>query len=209
MILEDDCLPNHSFFRYCSNLLEHYRDNPKVMSIGGYSPQRPEIPETASYRFSKYPSTWGWATWRRAFEGFDPSLKNWSEARDSSWLCNHLGSTTYGRYWAYMFNRAHNGSNDWDYAWAYHCWVQDGLSIRPNFNLVQNLGFTNSATHTKDASHPFARIRSQEIKMPLTHPGNTDIDPMREAELEDILYSGIRKRQLQLLRLQALKYSAQ
>lgn len=197
IILEDDCLPDDSFFEYCAALLEQYESDPQIMSICGYRAEPLDPNESFSYFFSKYPSNWGWATWRRAFQGYDPDLLTWSEDK-ISWLAEHLGSQAFARYWAYLFKRSKKGANDWDYAWAYHCWRHHGLSIRPQVSLVENIGFGPDATHTKDAAHPYGFKASGVMTFPLAHPRKPILSIAKESLLEDLYYSGMRERQLRM-----------
>jgi hypothetical protein len=76
IILEDDCLPVPSFFWYCDELLQKYRDEPRVMTICGSNWLR-ETPSNDSYVFTTHCSIWGWATWRRAWRTYDVDLKSW------------------------------------------------------------------------------------------------------------------------------------
>lgn len=198
IILEDDCLPEPTFFTYCEQLLNQYRENYTVTCIGGYKPDLLKSTKDTSYFFSRYPCTWGWATWRRAYKGFNPALKSWSEPRDYRWLSDHLGGEKYARYWAYMFEKAKRGEDYWDYAWAYHCWKQNGLAIRPTQNLIKNIGFDLDATSTTDAQHPFARTASEEMLFPMHHPETLRQCERIDAEIEDLLYSGMRRRQLRI-----------
>ena len=67
IVLEDDTVPDPSFFRFCDELLERHRDDERVLSIGGNGFQFDGPASEDSYCFSRYPKTWGWATWRRAW----------------------------------------------------------------------------------------------------------------------------------------------
>lgn len=199
IILEDDCLPDTSFFPFCATLLDKYRADHRIFTIGGFRAEDIEQTNGCSYYYSKYPCTWGWATWRRAYQDFDPNLTLWSEDKKIAWLTKYLTNPVYAHYWAYMLTRARNGSNDWDYAWAYHCWLNNAVSIRSNVNLIQNTGFGTTATHTKDTKHPFGKKSSATCTFPISHPSEIKTIPRLEDLLEDLLYSGIRRRQLQLL----------
>lgn len=199
IILEDDCLPDITFFRFCSNLLEKYRDDSRIFTIGGFKAENTIGENHNSYYYSKYPCTWGWATWKRSYKDFDPNLADWSEDKNLQWLTDYLGDPFYANYWAYMLTKAKQGSNDWDYAWAYHCWINNALSIRPNINLIQNTGFNTMATHTKDSNHPFGKILSSKMSFPMRHPSEIKTTPHMDQILEDLIYSGIRKRQMHLL----------
>ena len=82
IVLEDDCIPDPSFFSFCEQLLEYYRDDERVMHISGNNFQ-PDQPSTSyGYYFSKYTHAWGWATWRRAWKHFDWALEHWPELRN-------------------------------------------------------------------------------------------------------------------------------
>src|SRR6185503_18016127 len=79
IILEDDCVPAQSFFRFCAELLDHYRDEERVMHICG-SNYVPGVPvSSSSYYFSKYALVWGWATWARAWQQMDLEMKGWPQ----------------------------------------------------------------------------------------------------------------------------------
>jgi hypothetical protein len=86
IILEDDTLPHSTFFRFCSELLERYRDDQRVMMICGQNLQFGRKVNPYSYYFSRCPHIWGWATWRRAWNHFDLKMKSWPALRNTSWL---------------------------------------------------------------------------------------------------------------------------
>ena len=87
IILEDDCVPDPTFFQFCEDLLEKYREDKRVMNIGGTNWQWPSPRSHHSYFFSIFNITgWGWATWRRAWQYYDPAVRLWPAFRDTSWL---------------------------------------------------------------------------------------------------------------------------
>jgi len=79
IILEDDCLPHQSFFWFCQELLEYYRNDTRIMHISGDNFQFGRKRGEGSYYFSKYSHVWGWATWRRAWKCFDINMKSFEE----------------------------------------------------------------------------------------------------------------------------------
>jgi hypothetical protein len=124
IILEDDCLPHASFFRYCDELLEHYVDDERVMHISGNNHYSTQIEITDSYSFSCYTLSWGWATWRRAFRHFDPEIKLWPTLRDTSWLLDVLGDPRAVKHWKRIYDRTHadiRKLNAWDFQWLFAC----------------------------------------------------------------------------------------
>ena len=194
IILEDDCLPDMSFFKYCSTLLEYYRNNEKIMSIGGHRYDGPDDFENNSYCFSKYPATWGWATWRRAWGKYDLQMKDWNDLRNTDWLEKILKNESYVKYWTYMFDKMCTGVDTWDYALTFSFWHENGISIRSNINLISNIGFNENATHTKHPNENIQLRLGKEIPFPLKHPDEIEIDDVYEDRIEWVSFSGITKR---------------
>ena len=169
IILEDDCLPDDSFFGYCRSLLDRYRDDPRVMMISGDSFQPCRRTES-SYYFSRWTHIWGWASWRRAWQYFDVELKSWESLRKNLEFAKEFESLEEFQYWSGIFDGLAAGQIDtWDFAWMYACWEQRGLAILPESNLVTNIGFGHGATHTKDAESRLANLPTQSLEF-LVHP---------------------------------------
>lgn len=170
IILEDDCLPDSSFFRFCDELLEHYRDDKRVMTISGNNFQYRTRRTPESYYFSRYPHTWGWATWRRAWELYDFEVKAWTQLRETNWLSDVLGDRESVAYWRGVFDSLNDTSDVWDYQWIFSCWVQDAMAILPSVNLISNIGWGEDATHTKTLDNPSANLPVEAMSFPLSHP---------------------------------------
>lgn len=194
IILEDDCIPDPTFFNYCTALLEYYRDAEKIMTIGGYRCDGPNEFNTDSYFFSKYPSTWGWATWKRSWEKFDLDMKEWATLRNTDWLSDILSKNEYIHYWQRIFDKMCNNLDAWDYALAFACWLNGGLSIRSKINLISNIGFGPDATHTFYINDEISFRRSQPMPFPLVHPKEIIVYPLDEDRIEWVIYSGMTKR---------------
>jgi hypothetical protein len=171
IILEDDCLPHPSFFRFCEELLERYRDDERIMTINGHSflPEGKKLPY--SYYFSAYVHIWGWASWRRAWQYYDVEMKVWPLLRGARWLWDLVRHKTVAEYWQKAFDDVADGRIDtWDYQWMFNCWAQNGLAIAPAVNLVSNIGFGGASTHTHTKDYAFAESPLFEVKFPLRHP---------------------------------------
>jgi len=153
IILEDDCVPDPSFFSFCHRLLAHYRDDQRVMHIGGFNFQPKEFSNIYSYFFSKYTiASGGFATWRRAWKHYNWKLSIWQEVRDSGFIESFCGDPYEQRYWREIGDTMSLGAKDvWDYQWNLSCWTQNGLAILPSVHLLSNVGFGDDATHTKQA----------------------------------------------------------
>lgn len=170
IVLEDDCLPHPSFFRYCDEMLERYRFDHRIAHISGVNFQSGHRRTEHSYYFSRYNHIWGWASWRRAWQHYDPDLNLWPSVRDGGWLSDLLVDQQLVNYWTKVFDRVHGGDFDtWDYQWLLACWLQNGLSIIPAVNLVTNIGFGADSTHTSE-NNPTSNIPAQELAFPINSP---------------------------------------
>ena len=175
IILEDDCVPHPSFFRFCEELLARYRSDERVMHIAGSTYREHPVRTPHSYFFSQWNGAWGWATWRRAWRYFDPTVRLWPQLSKTSWLADFLESDVAIRYWADAFTAAFEREGDvdyWDHQWTFACWANSGLTITPNVNLVSNLGCGLDGTHTLFAGDPFGNVPANEMTFPLAHPPN-------------------------------------
>ncbi|MDX2254017.1 MAG: glycosyltransferase family 2 protein [Pseudanabaenaceae cyanobacterium bins.39] len=172
IILEDDCLADPSFFPFCEELLEKYRDDQRIFAISGNNFQDGRRRTNHSYYYSIYNHCWGWATWRRAWQYYDVEMKLWETIRNGDWLDDILQHKNAAKYWRYKFQQTYAGKfNTWDYQWTLSCWLQSGLTILPNQNLVSNIGFDSEAsTHTKNKNSPLANIPTETMQFPLKHP---------------------------------------
>jgi len=171
IIFEDDCLPHPSFFPFCAELLERYRHDQRVMMIGGINFLGEWKSPFQSYYFSLLGGTWGWATWRRAWQLNDPEIKVWPQVLDARVLEQLFPNPRHFAYWRDIFQQAYNGflEDVWDYQWLFTCWINGGYRLFPEVNLVSNIGFREDATHTF-GDHPLANMPTREITFPLKHP---------------------------------------
>ena len=150
IILEDDCLPDPSFFIFCEQMLERYRNDLRIMHIGGDNFQFGRQRGNGDYYFSKMSHVWGWATWRRAWKYYDVEMKSLEDFIKNNYIKDIFNNKKIIDNWLKILNETKNNEIDtWDYQWTYTIWSQNGLSIIPNKNLVGNIGFGNNATHTK------------------------------------------------------------
>jgi hypothetical protein len=171
IILEDDCLPDQSFFRFCEELLDRYRNDFRVGMISGDNFQFGRRYTQNSYYFSKYMHIWGWATWRDRWVGsYDVNLSDWPQIREQDLLVDLLGDQKEAAYWSALFEKVYAGKIDtWDYQWAFANLIRKRLGVLPSVNLISNIGFGVQATHTVRTSH-LANLPVSSIQFPLIHP---------------------------------------
>ena len=181
IILEDDVIPNLSFFYFVQELLKKYRNNEKVMHIGGNNFQKGIVRGEHSYYFSNYCHIWGWGSWRRAWKKYDLKMKEYEIFISSEIFERIIQSKNEKKYWLKkLFVAKNNLIDTWDYQWLYSIWLNEGIAITPNYNLTTNIGFSMEGTHTDYGVSHLANLTLQEIKS-ITHP--TKIEIQREADL--------------------------
>ena len=181
IILEDDVVPNDSFFDFTAELLDYYRDDERVMMIGGYNFYG-DIPISESYTFFNRTSIWGWATWKRAWDKMDAEMNGWKKLKSSGYI-----QKNFARNVATMlirdFDRAYYKEVDtWDYTWEYSVVLNKGLCILPRVNLITNVGGNDA-----DATHTFGDVKNYDISditFPLVHPKTVDLNKAFIDELE-------------------------
>ena len=152
IVLEDDCIAEPSFFRFCEELLEYYRHDERVAHIGGFNFQETRPVGKHSYYFSKYTiASGGWATWRRAWKYYDWKVEQWPQLKEAGLVECWCDDPLERQSWTSTFDRMHRGAPDvWDYQWNLACWAQNSLAILPSVHLLKNIGFGPDATHTKN-----------------------------------------------------------
>lgn len=180
IILEDDCIPHPDFFDYCTTLLARYRNDSRIWSICGSNFQRGNRRGDASYYFSIHGDSWGWATWRRAWEHYSAAEDLWFHFRDSGRLADIFPIPAERRYWADILDRLfiEQSPNTWDYQWWLSSWMNNGLHAWPNSCLVSNRGFDETGTHTLCSSE-WENLQLEPLG-PLTHP--EFVLPCRQAD---------------------------
>lgn len=148
IILEDDCLPDVSFFGFAKQMLSVYKDDPRVMHIGGFNAEGKSNTKE-DYVFSQRPCAWGWATWRRAWDKYDVNMPTWPAVRDSGVLkwrfANKYAYEDRVKEWDDIY---YHNIDAWGYAWDYALMINNAYAVYPAVNLVQNIGFGEEATHT-------------------------------------------------------------
>lgn len=193
IVLEDDCIADPSFFSYCDEMLTRYADDQRVMAVSGNNYQLGRRHSNASYYFSKYPHCWGWATWRRAWQHFDLKASAWPAFRDADGLATMCDNEFEQKYWIEIFDKVHVGrSKSWAFPWLLACWMQHGLTILPEVNLVSNIGFGDDATHTRRKSK-VAELRTQPLG-PINHPAWVTRNVAADRFTDKLMFSGAVRR---------------
>jgi hypothetical protein len=155
IILEDDCVPDKSFFSYCEKYLDIFEYDKTVWHIAGNNLlgeyQNYEIDQNII--FSNFNFIWGWATWSNRWSSYDSELTTFNS---TDFIDKIFTNKKDQEFWKSVFYRVKNKelTTCWDYQWTFVCWRNSGISIVPKKNLVKNIGFDSNATHTQ-TPNPF------------------------------------------------------
>jgi hypothetical protein len=150
IILEDDTLPDLTFFSYCQSMLHHYENVEPVMHIAGSNLQFGIRRGSYSYYFSKYPMIWGWATWKRAWEKYSYNI---TDSREK--ITENIEASVVDKNDSQFFIEQIESVKDkkidtWDYQWLYTLLKYKGVGAVPQSSLIRNIGFNELATHTSN-----------------------------------------------------------
>lgn len=209
IMVEDDCIPNPTFFRFCTELLEHYRDDERVVAIGGTNDDAPEeLFVGASYAFTTFNSIWGWATWARSWHAHraafprphDATTRRVQYSRNPPRFAPEaaprpfVGPThdftrekPFGRFWSDV------GSGElslgaWDQQWRLSMVNLGGLSITPARTLIENVGFDESST----SGMPTRQMaEAHTMPFPLVHPDAVAVNPAVEDVMEQTMIRAV------------------
>lgn len=160
IILEDDTLPHPTFFSYATQLLEHYKGDERIGTLTGYQPFVGWKGFAGDWDFIRMPLIWGWATWRRVWQRYDPAIADWPQVKKAGLLQRLPGlSPPAQKRLHWLFQEAWSGKVDtWDYQLTYLLLREGQLTVIPRLNLIQNLGHGHPlAVHTRNRSlwaHP-------------------------------------------------------
>ena len=169
VIIEDDCLPSFSFFRFCNELLSKYNNEPRVMHIAG-TRWNEEFPiNDCDFFYTKFAHIWGWATWKRAWQLYDYEMTDYSLFLEkkilNTALCNNPPLV---KRWKYMFDTLYNTKKKhiWDYQWQFTMFKHNGLSINSTKNLVTNIGVVGTHSSDTDMHYRTQYEANSELKAP-------------------------------------------
>jgi hypothetical protein len=173
VILEDDCLPDASFFSFAQVMLKTYNHDSRVFHINGSNllSTKSENTVTSSYYFSKNVHVWGWASWARAWAKYSIDMVGLEDQETTDHIQAQFSEKKIGKFWISLFR--HNKkiqANTWDAQWAYTVLKNDGLCITPQVNLIENIGFDTSATHTRTDDNGSYKEKSSLDTVQVLHP---------------------------------------
>ncbi len=194
IILEDDTVPDPSFFPFCEEMLQRHRNDGRVQLVRGSSLLPTNYSLTSSYYFSKWYGIWGWASWSRAWERYDLEMKAWP-VLGRSWLRDYLKDPEMTQVFAYLFDEMKASRiNSWEFPLFFNGWLHDAVAVAPSCNLIRNIGFGPEATHLRNAGSAVANLATEPMNFPLVHPDGLFVDEDADRVEWAISYNGLKRK---------------
>jgi len=170
IILEDDIVPDPTFFRFCEELLDKYRYDTRVGYISGNNVLLGARTTPYSYYFTSNLNGWGWASWRRAWQYYDVEMKLWPAIRDQGQLPSLFNGRRFAHSTTRLYELCYRGEVDiWDVQWEFACRTQNMMTITPSVPLVKNIGIGADST-TTIFTYRLGEVRPEPMSFPLAHP---------------------------------------
>jgi hypothetical protein len=146
IVFEDDLLSSPYTLEYFNEALDHYANQPKVMHIGAYmyDLKTTDLPQTFFYRAA---TSWGWATWARAWKNFEPDIDKLMQQFDQHKIHEFSIEGTMN-FWKQMQQFKAGKNNSWAIRWYASIFLKNGLTLNPAKSLIQNIGHDGSGRHS-------------------------------------------------------------
>ena len=179
IFLDDDCVPDLTFFRFCEEMLDRYRDDQRVMCITGanYLGRWRRGWPSLSYHFSYFGSPWGWASWRRAWKYYDVTMQAWGHPTTKSWIRDVLADEEIYQFQARRFDFVYDdptNRHSWDVPWHLAKMLDAALTVVPAVNLIRNIGCLGG--NSLPPTHHLANMPTSPMAFPLRHPRTVAVD---------------------------------
>lgn len=180
IVLEDDCVPDSSFFEVCAALLEYYKNDDSIMHIGGSNLLENRMRRQAeSYVFTRFSFVWGWASWRRAWQKMSINLEGLEEFANSPAMRRFLPNPLARWYMVDKFRVTQRRENrSWAYAWFYSILKNDGICIVTAVNMVENVGVGDAQATNTSGKTDRRKRKARPLSLPLVHPTERRINPI-------------------------------
>ncbi|TCC94116.1 glycosyltransferase [Pedobacter frigiditerrae] len=162
IVFEDDLISSPYTLTYFNEALNRYRDEEKVMHIGAYmyALKDDSLPESFFYRAA---TSWGWATWARAWQNFEPNIDKLLAQFDYK-KRNAFSIENTMNFWKQMEGFKSGKNNSWAIRWYASIFLKGGLTLNPSQSLVNNIGHDGTGIHSGMSDIYNVIINPQPIK---------------------------------------------
>ena len=145
IVLEDDMVTSPYFLRYMNDALEMYKDEEQVISIHGYMyPVKDQLPETF---FLPGADCWGWATWKRGWDLFEPDGQKLLAGLQMEKLTEAFDFEGAFPFTKMLTDQINGKVDSWAVRWSASAFLHHKLTLYPGTSLLYNIGTDSSGTH--------------------------------------------------------------
>lgn len=148
IVFEDDLLSSPYTLQYFNESLNRYANEEKVMHVGAYMYNLPnkKLPQTFFYRAA---TSWGWATWARAWKDFEPDVDKLINQFDKQKI-HQFSIEGNMNFWKQIEQFKAGKNNSWAIRWYASIFLKNGLTLNPSHSLVHNIGHDGSGVHSNN-----------------------------------------------------------
>lgn len=172
IVLEDDLITSKGFLKYMNDGLNKYEDCENVMQVSAHCFPAKNISKRNQSFFLPLTTSWGWGTWKRAWDKFDAQATDYELLKTDVDLKDRFNLNNSYPYANMLIHQMEIKDIDsWAIRWWWSVFKLNGLVLFPDRSLVKNIGFGEEGTHTKVADpFPFMRFDSNYFikKFPAT-----------------------------------------
>lgn len=176
IVLEDDLLLSQNFLVFMSMALRHYAHDKNVFQISGFSYELSKLSSSNSAFFMPFTSTWGWATWARAWKSYDPLASGWKELKKDNALRKKFNLNGAYDYASMLEEQMINNIDSWGVRWYWSVFKKNGLVLFPPKSMVKNTGMDGTGVHGRGIlTNHSGQIHANDLKIP-NLPSETKIN---------------------------------
>jgi len=168
IVLEDDLVVAGGFLTYMNDALDKYADCESVMQISGHMYEVSELADSQQALFLPVTTSWGWATWKRAWDHFDAEAGG-AEMLDDPVVAGRFNLDGAFDYRTMLRRQLAGKSDSWAIRWYWSVFREGGLVLFPPQSLVDNRGFDGSGTHgwrAASRAHRDLKLFSASMSLP-------------------------------------------
>ena len=189
IVIEDDLLLDPRFLHFMNEALERYADMAHVYQISGYMFDVPALAGQREAVFLPHSSTWGWATWQRAWQHFDPLATGWQTLTRDATMRRRFNLDNAYDYASMLESHMRGHINSWGVRWYWTVFKAGALVVFPPFSLVDNTGFDGSGTHGRGWLRRFGHAGAAAVPSgPISLPGSAVLDERIRRQVRDTVW---------------------
>lgn len=184
IVLEDDLITAPFFLAYMNEALARFENEAGVMQVSGYMYP---IPARNGNRAIFLPATscWGWGTWRRAWDSYDPTIRGFDELKADPVRRRAFNLDGHYDYVDLLSAHIAGRVNSWGAVWHLNVFLKGGLTVYPPVSLVSNIGFDGSGTHGQESE--LGKVDLSNAFKSVTWPARTEIDQAAYLDVKNIV----------------------